>query len=553
MNRSPMMRTQFRVLYRQFLFRVVDLELLSPQGEMSKLLGQFAALLIFLSCMFSVPAIGVGDVNGPVGEQTLTIWSDEHLLIATTMLVVGIFAVLSWDSTFPDRRDVLVLAPLPIRSRTIFLAKVAAVATALSLTVLMFHAAAGIVWPLALASGGVLKLARLFAAYWITMFAAGAFIFGCILTVQGLATQFLSRRQFLRLSSFLQLTAFTLFVSVYFLQPMMMTPAVLAAAQGHGYLAWSPSYWFLGLFQQMDGSSALASLARRAWIGLVVVSCGTVLAYTLSYLRTLRRIVEEPDIVPRSRGASWLPRFGNPLQTAVVQFSTRTLLRSRQHRVILAFYVGVGFAITTGFASADWHQVNVPLLASSILMMGFWVVGTRVAFSMPLDVRANWIFRIVPPPVGRECLAARRRSLLVLAVAPVWAASAVLFLSLWPCRPALGHLAVLGLVGVILAEICLHGIQKIPFTCSYLPGKSQVHMGFLFLIGMIVILVDSAAEFERPALDHPAKLLAMLAVLVAVAACARLRMSVVAKSQEGELQFDDLPTPAVLILGLHGD
>ena len=57
------------------------------------------------------------------------------------MLVVGLFAVLSWDSTFPDRRDVLVLAPLPLRPRTLFLAKIAGVATALGMTVLLLHCA----------------------------------------------------------------------------------------------------------------------------------------------------------------------------------------------------------------------------------------------------------------------------------------------------------------------------------------------------------------------------------------------------------------------------
>ena len=76
-------------------------------------------------------------------------WSGVHFMIATTMLVVGLFAILSWDSTFPDRRDVMVLAPLPIRSRTIFLAKIAAVATALSVTVATLHSLAGFAWPLA--------------------------------------------------------------------------------------------------------------------------------------------------------------------------------------------------------------------------------------------------------------------------------------------------------------------------------------------------------------------------------------------------------------------
>jgi hypothetical protein len=36
------------------------------------------------------------------------------------MLVVGLFAVLSWESTFPDKRDVLVLGPLPVRAGTMF-------------------------------------------------------------------------------------------------------------------------------------------------------------------------------------------------------------------------------------------------------------------------------------------------------------------------------------------------------------------------------------------------------------------------------------------------
>ncbi len=68
------------------------------------------------------------------------------------MLVVGLFAVLSWDSMFPDRRDVLVLSPLPVRARTMFLAKVAAVATSLLVSVGLLHGAMGLVWPFAFAA-----------------------------------------------------------------------------------------------------------------------------------------------------------------------------------------------------------------------------------------------------------------------------------------------------------------------------------------------------------------------------------------------------------------
>jgi hypothetical protein len=135
--------TQFGVLYRQFLFRMVDLELLSvsAQGDVSKLLGQFAALLIFLNSWLGLGTLGLGDRQMPRAALVINAWGTEYLLIATTMLVVGLFAVLSWDATFPDRRDVLVLAPLPVPARTLFLAKVAAVASALGLTVVAsnFH------------------------------------------------------------------------------------------------------------------------------------------------------------------------------------------------------------------------------------------------------------------------------------------------------------------------------------------------------------------------------------------------------------------------------
>lgn len=142
------------------------------------------------------------------------------------------------------------------------------------------------------------------------MLAAGAFIFCCVLGAQGLAAQLLPRRQFLRVSSFLQLAAFGLFVTVYFLEPKLVAPGEIAVWQSHAYLAWSPTYWFLGLLQELNGSPALAPLAKRAWIGLAAAFGATAVAYSLSYLRTMRKIVEAPDIVSWSRKGSWLPSFG---------------------------------------------------------------------------------------------------------------------------------------------------------------------------------------------------------------------------------------------------
>ena len=91
-----------------------------------------------------------------------------------------------------------------------------------------------------------------------------------------------------------------------------------------------------------------------------------------------------------------------------------------------------------------------------------------------------------------ECLEGARRSLLLLSAAPVWAVSAVFCFWRWSWRAAAGHLPILALFGLTLAELCLHNFDKIPFTCSYLPGKSQIHMailGAVLLLGFTILSV----------------------------------------------------------------
>ncbi len=52
-------------------------------------------------------------------------------------------------------------------------------------------------------------------------------------------------------------------------------------------------------------------------------------------------------------------------------------------------------AFAAAGAGSPWHEANVPVLVSSIVMMWFAVIGMRpVVFAMPTDLRANWIFRM---------------------------------------------------------------------------------------------------------------------------------------------------------------
>jgi hypothetical protein len=559
---NTMEKRQFLVLYRSFLMRVIDLELLSADADTARLLGQFAALFAGVSYLFTFWLVFT---PGRFPKEFL--WTMQHLLTATTMVVVSLFSVLCWDSIFPDKRDVLVLAALPIRTITLFRAKLAALIAALSLSVVSLNIFSGLVWPFLFSAtngDGFFGITRSLAAYWITMALAGLFMFCCVLGVQGVTSLVLPRQQFLRLSALLQAGAFFVFFGGYILEPSLETPKALAAAENQRLLACLPSYWFLGLFQQLNGSMipAFAPLARRAWLGLAVAVCSGVASVLLAYFRTMGKTVEEPDIVPGVHRMNWplwsRPQFGSLLETCVALFSIRTLLRSRQHRVLLCFYLGTGFAIVLacvrtalgrrGFLHGPRGDVvDLAFLVASLWVICFAVIGVRIVIAMPHTLRANWIFRMTETRGAGEYLAAVRRSLLVIALAPVWLLLAVLFLFRWPTWPVAGHLVVLGLVGVIVVELCLDGFHKLPFACSYLPGQPKVHVVFW---GLLLVLVPlSTARVERGMLSRPFSYLCMVALLVVTATLARWRTTTSAKSAEG-LVFEEEYPPELLALGL---
>jgi hypothetical protein len=197
--------------------------------------------------------------------------------------------------------------------------------------------------------------------------------------------------------------------------------------------------------------------------------------------------------------------------------------------------------------------VSPALLMSTIVIMILCVLGIRVVFSLPLDLRANWIFRITPIPAGPGCMIARRRVLYALSVVPVCFGAAALLFSVWPWQAAAKHLVVLVLLGTAVAEFCLRGTQKLPFTCSYLPGKSNFNVTMVVCVLVILPLLAKAVELERDSFDNAAGYAVVVGLLAAIAIWARWSATRLAKSPEGELHFEEAAEPAVFALDLHRD
>ena len=546
LDRLPL---EFRVLYRQFLLRVVDLEALSIEADIPSFLGQFAGILILITLF---QALGTLWTPPP---PTFA-WHTEQSAISNMMLVVGLISVLTWDNTFPDRRDAMVLGPLPVKPRTILMAKIAASGALLGLAIVCLNFASSVAWSLVFASpGGLIAFLRFLTAYWFTIVAASTLLYCSVLTLQGLTAYLLPRRLFLRLSALFQLAAFGLFLSVYFLSPFIQSTAGLAAARSHPLIAASPVLWFFALFNQCNGTlpGDALWLARRAWIGLGCSVFGAVVSLLVCYLHTMRKTVEEPDLVPARQGFHFTPHLGSSLQTAVLFFILRSLRRSRQHRVILALFYAIVAACALSLVHqapriGSTSQISPDFAIMTILMMGFAVLGFRAVFPLPISLTANWVLRITQLRPSEDYITAVQRSLFLLAVIPVWAVVAFLSLSYRPLFETGEHLAVLLLLGSILADVALIGFHKIPFTCSLLPGKTNFQYLFWGALVGVMLMTIFAMSVEFPALHHPGRCALLLIVLAAAAA--GLRIFNRQRAGSAILYFEEPPIEVITRLGL---
>src|SRR5262249_15726905 len=135
---------------------------------------------------------------------------------------------------------------------------------------------------------------------------------------------------------------------------------------------------------------------------------------------------------------------------------------------------------------------------------------------------------------------------------PVWAACAALFFCFSPWQSAARQVAVLTLAAVVIAELCLLGFNKIPFTCSYLPGKSQLHLAIL-AAAYLLWVIGLNSTYQRELLEDAGNLARLLIALIVIWVCARWRNAVQAKANDAEVRFEDVDAPAVQGLGLTRD
>ena len=303
-------------------------------------------------------------------------------------------------------------------------------------------------------------------------------------------------------------------------------------------------------------------IAMRA-LGTVLVA--SALSYAISYKRHVKRSLESEDVldvVPTrisARSAHVANRFivACPLEQASFYFTGKTMVRSRKHWLYLAAYVGVGFALMlqalVGVFSRTGNPVlDVPsasLLSIPLILSFFVLSGMRVIFAIPAELKANWVFQLSEADGRKECLSGVRKAMFVFGVLPLFAALAPVYALLWGWPVALFHTFFDIALSLLLIELLLVKFHRIPFTCSYLPGKSNITaLWFVYWLGFATYAY-SMASLEAWIFERPLRIAGFYLL-----GCALVAATYIYRNQylaEGfTLVFEDQPEPVVRTLNL---
>jgi hypothetical protein len=296
-------------------------------------------------------------------------------------------------------------------------------------------------------------------------------------------------------------------------------------------------------------------MAHRAWVALGISVAGAGTSLLLCYFRTMKKTVEQPDLVPGGSGRRLPMRWGNSLETAIVQFCIRSLARSKQHRVIYAFYLAISFAIAVSTIESvvqtrAARPVTPEFLMPTMLMLCLAIVGLRSIFSLPVSLKANWVLQVTQLRPSEHYIAATRRALLVMSAIPVWLVIAGLSLSFRPWHAVAEHLIFLALLAWLLAELSMLNVSKIPFACSFLPGKTNIQYLFWALAVVFIPIAMMLAHKEMIAFGNARLMAALLAVPAVFAAglCVWNRR----EARSAVLYYEEQEPEVVMTLGLAG-
>ena len=471
-------------------------------------------------------------VGGSPERYRLAVLGDDLFIVGLPMLLAAFITLLVSDSLFPDERDFRILGPLPVRRTVVFAAKLRALILFEGLLIAVVHLS---LLPLVLLTsvGRFAEQSLLSRLIVWAITGAGASLFAvlAITAIVGGATLALSRSRLRELTGIVRSAMLGLLV--------LAMPFVLRLPHFGGafvtrstWLWFVPPAWFVGLQRSLHGHEDMWSLQLAGTAIAAVASAAAVVATTYAILfRHFEQLVLRPIATATSSpepNRTRLPIRTTPAFRAVHRFVLLTIRRSQLHQSVLVGILACGVGVFSPAGAAIWVPFGVMFVCA---------LAVRGALVLPLEQRANWIFRLTEDgTTRREQLRAVDHVVTAFVVGLPVAASIPILWSAIGSRALVAGLVV-ALVGLVFVHAVLLDWRRIPFTCSYLPGKHFIAHSLLLGLFAYLVLTIIGAGLVRSATTGalPAVLIVVSLSLTAIF----LRRRRLAAWSETPLLFED--------------
>jgi len=527
---EPYSRWPFPTLLRVFIGRVFHGGGDSGASEMDVGLGVILILLAMpgvLICLllFEKYSTLVRWMRGePAFDPFIATIPDEYFFIVLSMVVTGAAALWRWDALFLDRRDYSNIIPLPVSLRRIFLGNLAAIFLLAVVLTLDVNAASCVLFPIVVVGSqdSLSLLLRFGAGHAITVALASAFSFFAVFALIGLLLAVLPYSLFRRISLYVRFLIALFFLAL--LATSFGVTSFLGQLARVSKLAVNllPPVWFLGIGQAVWGNGSnpfYAAMMRTALFALGISLVVAMVSYALSFRRSFIRLPETAEVGPLPRSQFHVLPVGlfdriflrDPPQRACFHFITRTLLRSEAHLQVASAFVAMGLVVSAEALVASFHArvaatlrtpteefLSIPFIVGFCLM-----VGVRLSFEIPTDLRANWVFALWIDPNTLQTRPLARKVLLTFSLALLGPICFVSSAILWGFGVAFLHTTIFAACTIAFVELLLLRFRKIPFTCSYPPFQSHSALIFVAYLFGFVIFTVYLPELELWSLADP--------------------------------------------------
>jgi hypothetical protein len=198
-------------------------------------------------------------------------------------------------------------------------------------------------------------------------------------------------------------------------------------------------------------------------------------------------------------------------------------------------------------AVAPYKATAASFIYAHAVFLAFLLIGLRHMFSIPTELAANWMFQITEREGRAEWLRAMDRFVLISGAVAMLLIPLPLECKLLGWRGA-GEAVLFGAFALPCYEWAFSSWEKLPFTCSHLPGKTPMWILGLRFLGLLMAL-PLVNWVLLSALYNWMVCVVVLPVLFTI--WSRIRVERREGWSDQRIQYDEVPDPAIHALNLH--